>query len=434
MAEDLPEHAVETEFELVRRGYDQQQVDGHLRRLDAEIRILMADRAAAVDQAAQLGRELDESRARADRLRAQVRSLVHAPQTVQGMSERVRSMLRMAQDEVADMLANSEAEVVRRRQETDRYLAELIATAHANADAIGAAARVEAERSAAADAQARAQTERECDAARAELVAERAESERQIAEAVEQARGERGRDWSEAETRRALIEEDFAIAMDQRRSEAHAELAAGRAETKRREALILTTAAHQSRAMMADADRTVTEADRTAKAMIADAERTAKETVTDADRTAKAMTAHAERTAEETVTHADRKAEETVTDADRTAKETVVHADRTAKGMVAEAQHRVEDLIAVRALVAEQLRNGRGVMDVALSGLEAETAGEPAALEAARAHNSRAQPGAMTNGTAADRNAHGVEGESSKASSAPSPRPRTTNQFGVLIR
>ncbi|MGH3615545.1 MAG: hypothetical protein ACRDRK_23685 [Pseudonocardia sp.] len=423
MAEDLPEHAVDTEFELVRRGYDQQQVDGHLRRLDAETRILMADREAAVDQAAHLGRELDESRARADRLRAQVRSLVHAPQTVQGMSERVRSMLRMAQDEVADMLTRSEAEVVRRRQETDRYLAELIATAHANADAIGAAARVEAdaigaaarveaERSAAADAQARAQTERECDAARAVVAAERAESERQIAEAAEQARGERGQDWSEAEIRRALIEEDFAIAMDQRRSEALAELTAGRAEAKRREALILATAADHSRDMIDRADRTVAEADRAAKAMAAGADHTAKETL-----------AHANHTAQQTVAHAN-----------NTAQQTVAHADHTATEMVAEAQRRVEELIAVRGLVAEQLRNGRGVMEVALSGLEAQVAGESAALAAGQGHNSRGRPDATTNGTAADRNARGVEGESPKASSAPSPRPRTTDQLGVLIR
>ncbi len=408
MAEDLPEHAVDTEFELVRRGYDQQQVDGHLRRLDAEIRILMADREAAADQAAQRGRELDESRARADRLRAQVRSLVHAPQTVQGMSERVRSMLRMAQDEVADMLARSEAEVVRRRQETDRYLAELIATAHVNADAIGAAARVEAERSAAADAQTRAQTEQECDAVRAVVATERAESERQIAEAAEQARGERGRERSEAEIRRALVEEDFTIAMDQRRSEALAELTAGRAETKRREALILTTAADHSRDMMAEADRIVAEADRTAKTMAVDADRTAKEMVT-----------HADRTAKETVTHAD-----------RTAKDIVAHADRTAKEMVAEALRRVDELIAVRGRVSEQLRDARGVVDVALDGLEAETAGELAARAAAQAHNSRVQPGA----TAADRTAHGVEGESPQTSSSPSPRPRTTDHLGVLIR
>jgi len=73
-------------FEVVRRGYDQQQVEAHLRRLDAEIRILTTDRDAAVDQSEQLTRELDDSRARAERLRAQVRTLVSPQQSVQGMS------------------------------------------------------------------------------------------------------------------------------------------------------------------------------------------------------------------------------------------------------------------------------------------------------------------------------------------------------------
>jgi hypothetical protein len=43
-------------FEVVRKGYEQAQVDAHLRRLDAEIRILATDRDAAVDQSARARR------------------------------------------------------------------------------------------------------------------------------------------------------------------------------------------------------------------------------------------------------------------------------------------------------------------------------------------------------------------------------------------
>ena len=85
------------------------------------MRILATDRDAAVDQSAQLTRELDDSRARAERLRAQVRTLVSPQQSVQGMSERMRSMLRMAEDEVAEMLQRAEQrgheEPARRRAE-----------------------------------------------------------------------------------------------------------------------------------------------------------------------------------------------------------------------------------------------------------------------------------------------------------------------------
>ena len=47
-------------FEVVRRGYDQAQVDAHLRRLDAELSILVTDRDAALAQSVQLARELDD--------------------------------------------------------------------------------------------------------------------------------------------------------------------------------------------------------------------------------------------------------------------------------------------------------------------------------------------------------------------------------------
>jgi cell division septum initiation protein DivIVA len=58
-------------FGVVRRGYDPGQVDNHLRRLDAEIQILVTDREAALGQSAQLARELDDARAHAEQLRAE---------------------------------------------------------------------------------------------------------------------------------------------------------------------------------------------------------------------------------------------------------------------------------------------------------------------------------------------------------------------------
>jgi cell division septum initiation protein DivIVA len=73
-------------FEVVRRGYDQGQVDNHLRWLDTKIQILVTDREAALDQSAQLARELDDARGHAEQLRVQVRGLVNSPQSVQGWS------------------------------------------------------------------------------------------------------------------------------------------------------------------------------------------------------------------------------------------------------------------------------------------------------------------------------------------------------------
>ncbi len=315
-AESLPDAG----FDVVRRGYDLGQVDTHLRRIDAEIAILAADRNAAVDQATQLARELDDARARAEKLRGQVRTLAGPPQSVQGMSERMRSMLRLAEDEVSDMLGRAETDAAQRRQQADQHAAQLLAAAQEESAQTLAAAREEAasylgpaqmeatelaertmreraqlttdraamERRLAED---RASMEREtaaqADATRTQLdgvqaaseqrladerashkralVEERASVqqaldaqrvivERDIAEATRAAEAELTRRWTESEQRRALVEEDFTIAMDQRRSEALAGLGAERATAVREIAGLRTTHAERVRQELAWAE------------------------------------------------------------------------------------------------------------------------------------------------------------------------------------
>lgn len=222
-------------FDVVRRGYEPDQVDGHLHRVDTELRILGHDRDAAVDQAVQLQRELEAARVRTEKLRAQVRSLAVPPHDAQTMSERLRSMLHLAQDEVADMRARARDETDRLRSETEHEATQMLTSARAEADALLGEARRAAEqtRTAAreqADAvigeanedarllheeieRCRAATRAEQDAAGADLAA--------AATAAARDRAERG---AEAERRRAEVEQDFTIAMDQRRSEALTQL------------------------------------------------------------------------------------------------------------------------------------------------------------------------------------------------------------------
>jgi DivIVA domain-containing protein len=218
-------------FTVARRGYDPQQVDAHLRRLDAEIRILVADRDAAVDQSAQLQRELDEARLRSDRLRTQVRTMAARPSDVQGMSERMRTMLRLAEDEVADMLRRADAEVARRLGEVDGNADDVLAVAHREAAEVRDAARAEAEETTAAAARHRAETDAACAADRQAVAAERAAAAQAIAEVNQQAERSRAQAWADSEARRAEIEEDFTLAMDQRRTEALAEMHTERART-----------------------------------------------------------------------------------------------------------------------------------------------------------------------------------------------------------
>ncbi|HEY0816512.1 MAG TPA: hypothetical protein VGE11_24810, partial [Pseudonocardia sp.] len=250
MAGDSAAPLPATGFEIVRKGYDQAQVEGHLRRLDAEMRILATDRDAAVDQSAQLTRELDDSRARAERLRAQVRTLVSPQQSVQGMSERMRSMLRMAEDEVAEMLARAEAEVKQRLHDAEQRAATMVEDARAEADAVQiqlrsdaeaaeqrhAARRAELETTARAHQDRLASTtraaEREIAEARARLDADRRQHFEAAAAADATAERRRADAWAESESRRAQVEADFRIAMDQRRKEALSALIAEQLATR----------------------------------------------------------------------------------------------------------------------------------------------------------------------------------------------------------
>jgi cell division septum initiation protein DivIVA len=253
-------------FEVVRRGYDQGQVDAHLRRLDAEVSILVTDRDAALAQAVQLARELDEARVRAEKLRAQVRTLASPKQGPQATTERIRSMLRLAEDEVAEMLADAESKANRRTQEAEALAAQTIADARADADSIREEGRTEAEKMRQELEEERAAFALELEAARERLAAERISAEADLAARTEASEEQRARAWAESEARRKLVEEDFAIAMDQRRSEALAALAAEREAAHREVQQLRESAALQAREVIAQAEEQ-------ARERIAEAER-----------------------------------------------------------------------------------------------------------------------------------------------------------------
>src|SRR3954469_25634073 len=98
-----------TGFDGVRRGYDRGEVEEHLDRVEADLRILTADRDAAVAQAGELARALDHHRAHVEELRPQDDHLAVPPDTMEGLSERLQRMLRLTQDETRAMREQSEA-------------------------------------------------------------------------------------------------------------------------------------------------------------------------------------------------------------------------------------------------------------------------------------------------------------------------------------
>lgn len=97
-------------FDTVRRGFDRDQVTDRLQRMDAELRVLAADRDAANANANELATHLTAAREEINNLRSEVDRLSVPPTTAQGMSERLSRMLQLASDEASEIRANAQAE------------------------------------------------------------------------------------------------------------------------------------------------------------------------------------------------------------------------------------------------------------------------------------------------------------------------------------
>ncbi|GGS52946.1 MULTISPECIES: chromosome segregation protein [Actinokineospora] len=197
-------------FDITKRGYHTAQVNEHLERMEAELQLLHADRNAAVAQAADLAKQLEHSRTEIGDLRKQVDRLSLPPTTLEGLSERLQRMLRLAQEEAAETKARAEAEAGHIR---------------AKAEADGAELRQRYERMLADLEKRRAEMEAEH---REVLAKARAEAEHTVAEA----RAEAERLDAAAQRRREQVEEDFEIAMSGRRTEAMRALAEQEATSK----------------------------------------------------------------------------------------------------------------------------------------------------------------------------------------------------------
>jgi DivIVA domain-containing protein len=292
-----------TGFDVVRRGYDRGQVEEHLDRVEADLRILTADRDAAVAQASELARALDRTRSHVEELRAQIDRLAAPPDSMEGLSERLQRMLRLAQDEAREMRSSAEQAARRTREEADdrarrtveeadEHARRTVAEADQHAQRTVADADQHAQRTVAeADEQSRGtldeshrQAREMHEAAEAEAVQvrtrydsgvednerRRAEMEAEHHTLMETARAEAARIRSEAEAerrhqdeesraRRVQIEEDFEIAMASRRTESMRVLARSEADARSRAETQLRDAAQESDRRLREADAEVAE-------------------------------------------------------------------------------------------------------------------------------------------------------------------------------
>ncbi|WP_410586615.1 DivIVA domain-containing protein [Amycolatopsis sp. lyj-23] len=110
-------------FALTFRGYDREQVDERLEELVAEIRLLTADRDAAVAEAGHLARQLEQARADHAELTARTDRLCRTPADPAAVGDRVRHLLELAHGEAEEVVAaarDQAAAIVREAEEAAR--------------------------------------------------------------------------------------------------------------------------------------------------------------------------------------------------------------------------------------------------------------------------------------------------------------------------
>ena len=325
-------------FDLVRRGYAPEQVTAHLERLEYDLRIATANGDATNQRLSEVSAQLHHAQSEVDSLRSQLDNLAREPVSMTGLSNRMQRMIRLAEEEAAEIRAraNTEAEKVKaaasgiaaatnseretfdaERERTRRQLADQVrdllneATTEAeetrrvaqqNSQAMLAAATAESERlvfeasesSRATLAAARDESTATLTAARTEstdtLGSARSEAEHTLTSAREQAEAltaasaaERERLDTEGTERRRAIDEDFEIAISSRRAEAHQRLT-------EREEISVADANNRIAEATAESERRVQEATEHAAELIRRAAAESHQRVSDADDAVRELT------------------------------------------------------------------------------------------------------------------------------------------------
>jgi cell division septum initiation protein DivIVA len=194
----LPIHEAQHSFDVVLRGYDRSQVADTIERLEADFRIALADRDAAVSRSADLAGQLSALHGEIETLRRKA-ATASAP-TFENISERIQHMLQLAEEEAGEIRRAAEIDAQGLREQTaaeERALLERHAAGQAEVERMLAEAGQNAE-------QIMQKAQQRAD----ELVAKAQERVARLD--------------AESQARRAKVEEDFDIAQRARRAEAAA--------------------------------------------------------------------------------------------------------------------------------------------------------------------------------------------------------------------
>lgn len=251
------EAAGQPSFDQTRRGYDKQQVDRYVARLDGEVAALVADRDRAFGQARGMAAQLHQLQAEVTELsqrqpyvdRASFRHLGPMVDQILALAEKqAEAIVKAAEQHHADRQAEGEKVIGEAREQAAQTVRELEADLAARRDQHD---KAHDERRAAAEAEL-AEFREVTEQARAEGVAARERAEQEVkrinelgAQQAEQARAELQRELEAARAQvqqelaqlRALADKDIndkKTAADQRIAALHGEAQQHSAEVRRR--------------------------------------------------------------------------------------------------------------------------------------------------------------------------------------------------------
>lgn len=224
-----------TDFDVVWRGYRRDQVRHYVESVEAEFRLLRSDRDVAVNRTNVLARELEELRIANRELHATIDRICRTPIDREGLSERLERMIDLAHAEAEEITSRAEASAEQSWSTAREAAAQL---------------RARHERML-TDLEIRRQA---METEHRELITEkRSRVEEMAAAAVTRRR----RLDEQATHHRQQVEQDFEIALSQRRAAVHRELeeqvTAARAEAES----TLTQAQEQARDVLDEAQREV---------------------------------------------------------------------------------------------------------------------------------------------------------------------------------
>jgi chromosome segregation ATPase len=230
---------LKSDFDTVWYGFRRSQVKFYIQQTENEIRLVTEDRDSALSQVAELTAQLNQARAEVDSLQQQLDEQARTPIEAVALSDRLRRMVRLAQDEADEIVAAAQAASEHEWARSEQAAAEL---------------RNQYEKLVAEADEWRRQSEQQ----RGEMLARtRAEVQAMAREAEENRR----RMDAEAEERRTQIEYDFEVSMAARREEAM-RIQAEREQKSREEAQ------RRVREATAEAERRIRRADEYAETML----------------------------------------------------------------------------------------------------------------------------------------------------------------------